>query len=65
MAWEEIKKFKEYAKKFWYISFVDDKVKVIKGRTRKYFKLNDYKTSEELIKSIQEYMSNDLHYGWL
>lgn len=47
------------AKSYWYIKFFDDKVIVLKGRTRKQFKFALYETCEELKNDIIKYMNFD------
>lgn len=43
-----------YIKQHWYISLIDENTLLVrKGRTKKKFKINKYKSSEELIKSIE------------
>ena len=59
MREEEFISFKEWAKSYWYIKFFDDKVIVLKGRTRKQFKFALYETCEELKNDIIKYMSFD------
>lgn len=59
MTNNELILFKEWAKDYWYIKFFDDKVIVIKGRTKKQFKFSSYKTCEELKNDIIKYMYND------
>lgn len=55
----------DYIKERWYISKIDDNtLLVIKGRTKKKFKIDKYESSEELIKSIEKYMSTEKHEGW-
>lgn len=54
-----------YIKQHWYISLIDENTLLVrKGRTKKKFKINKYKSSEELIKSIEEYMSMEKNEGW-
>ncbi len=59
MTNDELILFKEWAKSYWYIKFFDDKVIVIKGRTRKQFKFVLYETCEELKNDIIKYMNFD------
>lgn len=59
MTKEEFISFKEWAKSYWYIKFFDDKVIVLKGRTKKQFKFALYETCEELKNDIIKYMSFD------
>ena len=59
MKEEEFISFKEWAKSYWYIKFFDDKVIVLKGRTRKQFKFALYETCEDLKNDIIKYMSFD------
>ena len=59
MREEEFISFKEWAKSYWYIKFFDDKVIVLKGRTRKQFKFSLYETCEDLKNDIIKYMSFD------
>lgn len=59
MRKEEFILFKEWAKSYWYIKFFDDKVIVLKGRTKKQFKFALYETCEELKNDIIKYMSYD------
>ena len=59
MRKEEFILFKEWAKSYWYIKFFDDKVIVLKGRTKKQFKFALYETCEELKNDIIKYMSFD------
>lgn len=59
MREEEFISFKEWAKSYWYIKFFDDKVIVLKGRTRKQFKFALYETCEDLKNDIIKYMSFD------
>lgn len=55
----------DYIKEHWYISTIDENTLLVrKGRTKKKFKIDKYKSSEELIKSIEEYMSMEKHEGW-
>lgn len=59
MKKDEFILFKEWAKSYWYIKFFDDKVIVLKGRTKKQFKFALYETCEELKNDIIKYMSYD------
>lgn len=63
--WKTNQQLIDYIKEHWYISMIDcNTLLVRKGRTKKKFKINKYKSSEELIKSIEEYMSMEKHEGW-
>lgn len=65
MKEEELKKFTEWSKKYWYITILNDIVHVRKGRTSKKFKLCKYSKCNVLVEDITNYMSHEKHYGWL
>lgn len=59
MNTQEAAKFLKWALDYWYVSYDNGIVTVRKGRTRRKFKMDKYRTAEDLIDDIHRYMNDD------